>query len=208
MADAPPAPSGQRSVTLDIGMIGSGLGDGIDIEEAYRLVATAMENDAELMAAVGAARERAVETVRGNLVAKSARGGLEEYRRVLDAAFEDAIDELTASMGMTASALLGRPSRNDAALASASSPSSTTATPGAREAATAIATGPNATQRNLCSTRREPAAFSWDRQKRACAGPLSGSVNSTGPNTSPDTTILLTVSKPRLLPSQAIRLGG
>lgn len=103
MADAPPAPSGQRSVTLDIGMIGSGLGDDIDIEEAYRLVATAMENDAELMAAVGAARERAVETVRGNLAAKSARGGLEEYRRVLDAAFEDAIDELTASMGMTAS---------------------------------------------------------------------------------------------------------
>lgn len=84
-------------------MIGSGLGDGIDIEEAYRLVATAMENDAELMAAVGAARERAVETVRGNLAAKPARGGLEEYRRVLDAAFEDAIDELTASMGMTAS---------------------------------------------------------------------------------------------------------
>ena len=103
MADAPPAPSGQRSVTLDIGMIGSGLGDGIDIEEAYRLVATAMENDAELIAAVGAARERAVETVRGNLAAKSARGGLEEYRRVLDVAFEDAIDELTASMGMTAS---------------------------------------------------------------------------------------------------------
>lgn len=103
MADAPPAPSGQRSVTLDIGMIGSGLGDGIDIEEAYRLVATAMENDAELMAAVGAARERAVETVRGNLAAKSACGGLEEYRRVLDVAFEDAIDELTASMGMTAS---------------------------------------------------------------------------------------------------------
>lgn len=103
MAYAPPAPSGQRSVTLDIGMIGSGLGDGIDIEEAYRLVATAMENDAELMAAVGAARERAVETVRGNLAAKSARGGLEEYRRVLDVAFEDAIDELTASMGMTAS---------------------------------------------------------------------------------------------------------
>lgn len=103
MADAPPAPSGQRSVTLDIDMIGSGLGDGIDIEEAYRLVATAMENDAELMAAVGAARERAVETVRGNLAAKSARGGLEEYRRVLDVAFEDAIDELTASMGMTAS---------------------------------------------------------------------------------------------------------
>ena len=103
MADAPPAPSGQRSVTLDIGMIGSGLGDGIDIEEAYRLVATAMENDAELMAAVGAARERAVETVRGNLAAKSARGGLEEYRLVLDVAFEDAIDELTASMGMTAS---------------------------------------------------------------------------------------------------------
>ena len=103
MADAPPVPSGQRSVTLDIGMIGSGLGDGIDIEEAYRLVATAMENDAELMAAVGAARERAVETVRGNLAAKSARGGLEEYRRVLDVAFEDAIDELTASMGMTAS---------------------------------------------------------------------------------------------------------
>lgn len=103
MADTPPAPSGQRSVTLDIGMIGSGLGDGIDIEEAYRLVATAMENDAELMTAVGAARERAVETVRGNLAAKSARGGLEEYRRVLDVAFEDAIDELTASMGMTAS---------------------------------------------------------------------------------------------------------
>lgn len=103
MADTPPAPSGQRSVTLDIGMIGSGLGDGIDIEEAYRLVATATENDAELMAAVGAARERAVETVRGNLAAKSARGGLEEYRRVLDVAFEDAIDELTASMGMTAS---------------------------------------------------------------------------------------------------------
>ena len=103
MADVPPAPSGQRSVTLDIGAIGSGLGDGIDIEEAYRLVATAMENDAELMAAVGAARERAVETVRGNLAAKSARGGLEEYRRVLDVAFEDAIDELTASMGMTAS---------------------------------------------------------------------------------------------------------
>lgn len=103
MSDAPPAPSGQRSVTLDIGMIGSGLGDGIYIEEAYRLVATAMENDAELMAAVGAARERAVETVRGNLAAKSARGGLEEYRRVLDVAFEDAIDELTASMGMTAS---------------------------------------------------------------------------------------------------------
>lgn len=103
MADAPPAPSGQRSVTLDIGMIGSGLGDGIDIEEAYRLVATAMENDAELMAAVGAARERAVETVRGNLAAKPACGGLEEYRRVLDVAFEDAIDELTASMGMTAS---------------------------------------------------------------------------------------------------------
>lgn len=50
--------------------------------------------------------------------------------------------------------------------------------------------------------------FSWDRQKRACAGPLSGSVNSTGPNTSPDTTTLLTVSKPRLLPFQAIRLGG
>lgn len=103
MADLPPAPSGQRSVTLDIGAIGSKLGDGIDIEEAYRLVATAMENDAELMAAVGAARERAVETVRGNLAAKSARGGLEEYRRVLDVAFEDAIDELTASMGMTAS---------------------------------------------------------------------------------------------------------
>ena len=61
MADAPPAASGQRSVTLDIGAIGSGLGDGIDIEEAYRLVAAAMENDAELMAAVGAARERAVE---------------------------------------------------------------------------------------------------------------------------------------------------
>ena len=87
-------------------------------------------------------------------------------------------------------------------------PSSTTATPGAREAATAIATGPNATQWNLCSTRREPAGFSWDRQKRACAGPLSGSVNSTGPNTRPDTTTLLTVSKPRLLPFQAIRLGG
>lgn len=103
MADVPPAPSGQRSVTLDIGAIGSKLGDGIDIEEAYRLVATAMENDAELMAAVGAARERAVETVRGNLAAKSARGELEEYRRVLDAAFEDAIDDLTASMGMTAS---------------------------------------------------------------------------------------------------------
>lgn len=103
MADAPPAPSGQRSVTLDIGAIGSGLGDGIDIEEAYRLVATAMENDAELMAAVGAARERAVETVRGRLAAKPARGGLEEYRRVLDAAFEGAIDALTASMGMTAS---------------------------------------------------------------------------------------------------------
>ena len=103
MADAPPAASGQRSVTLDIGAIGSGLGDGIDIEEAYRLVAAAMENDAELMAAVGAARERAVETVRGNLAAKSARGGLEEYRRALDAEFEDAIDALTASMGMTAS---------------------------------------------------------------------------------------------------------
>lgn len=103
MADVPPAPLGQRSVTLDIGAIGSKLGDGIDIEEAYRLVATAMENDAELMAAVGAARERAVETVRGNLAAKSARGGLEEYRRALDAAFEGAIDELTASMGMTAS---------------------------------------------------------------------------------------------------------
>ena len=67
MADAPPAPSGQRSVTLDIGMIGSGLGDGIDIEEAYRLVATAMENDAELMAAVGAARERAVVNLNLNL---------------------------------------------------------------------------------------------------------------------------------------------
>lgn len=103
MADAPPAASGQRSVTLDIGAIGSGLGDGIDIEEAYRLVAAAMENDAELMAAVGAARERAVETVRGNLAAKSARGGLEEYRRALDAEFEDTIDALTASMGMTAS---------------------------------------------------------------------------------------------------------
>lgn len=103
MADAPPAPTRQRSVTLDIGAIGSGLGDGIDIEEAYRLVATAMENDAELMAAVGAARERAVETVRGRLAAKPARGGLEEYRRVLDAAFEGAIDALTASMGMTAS---------------------------------------------------------------------------------------------------------
>ena len=96
----------------------------------------------------------------------------------------------------------------DLALPAGLGPASTTATPGAREAATAIATGPNATQWNLCSTRREPAAFSWDRQKRACAGPLSGSVNSTGPNTSPDTTILLTVSKPRLLPSQAIRLGG
>lgn len=103
MADAPPAASGQRSVTLDIGAIGSGLGDGIDIEEAYRLVAAAMENDAELMAAVGAARERAVETVRGNLAAKSARGGLEEYRRALDAEFECTIDALTASMGMTAS---------------------------------------------------------------------------------------------------------
>lgn len=86
MADAPPAASGQRSVTLDIGAIGSGLGDGIDIEEAYRLVAAAMENDAELMAAVGAAR-----------------GGLEEYRRALDAEFEGTIDALTASMGMTAS---------------------------------------------------------------------------------------------------------
>lgn len=103
MADAPPEASGQRSVTLDIGAIGSGLGDGIDIEEAYRLVAAAMENDAELMAAVGAARERAVETVRGNLAAKSARGGLEEYRRALDAEFEGTIDALTASMGMTAS---------------------------------------------------------------------------------------------------------
>lgn len=103
MANAPPAASGQRSVTLDIGAIGSGLGDGIDIEEAYRLVAAAMENDAELMAAVGAARERAVETVRGNLAAKSARGGLEEYRRALDAEFEGTIDALTASMGMTAS---------------------------------------------------------------------------------------------------------
>lgn len=103
MADAPPAASGQRSVTLDIGAIGSGLGDGIDIEEAYRLVAAAMENDAELMAAVGAARERAVETVRGNLAAKSARGRLEEYRRALDAEFEGTIDALTASMGMTAS---------------------------------------------------------------------------------------------------------
>lgn len=103
MADASPAASGQRSVTLDIGAIGSGLGDGIDIEEAYRLVAAAMENDAELMAAVGAARERAVETVRGNLAAKSARGGLEEYRRALDAEFEGTIDALTASMGMTAS---------------------------------------------------------------------------------------------------------
>lgn len=102
MADAPPASTRQRSVTLDIGAIGSGLGDGIDTEEAYRLVATAMENDAELMAAVGAARERAVETVRGRLAAKPARGGLEEYRRVLDAAFEGAIDALTASMGMTA----------------------------------------------------------------------------------------------------------
>lgn len=103
MAATPPAASGQRSVTLDIGAIGSGLGDGIDIEEAYRLVAAAMENDAELMAAVGAARERAVETVRGNLAAKSARGGLEEYRRALDAEFEGTIDALTASMGMTAS---------------------------------------------------------------------------------------------------------
>ena len=37
MADAPPAASGQRSVTLDIGAIGSGLGDGIDIEEALKL---------------------------------------------------------------------------------------------------------------------------------------------------------------------------
>ena len=100
MADVPPAPSGQRSVTLDIGAIGSKLGDGIDIEEAYRLVATAMENDAELMAAVGAARERAVETVRGNLAAKSARGGLEEYRRVLDAAFEDAIHSPNESYGL------------------------------------------------------------------------------------------------------------
>lgn len=80
MADAPPAASGQRSVTLDIGAIGSGLGDGIDIEEAYRLVAAAMENDAELMAAVGAARERAVETVRGNLAAKSARRRAREVR--------------------------------------------------------------------------------------------------------------------------------
>lgn len=52
---------------------------------------------------VGAARERAVETVRGNLAAKSARGGLEEYRRALDAEFEGTIDALTASMGMTAS---------------------------------------------------------------------------------------------------------
>ena len=103
MGDAPPAASGQRSVTLDIGAIGSGLGDGIDIEEAYRLVAAAMENDAELMAAVGAARERAVETVRGNLAAKSARSRLEEYRRALDAEFEGTIDALTASMGMTAS---------------------------------------------------------------------------------------------------------
>ena len=103
MADEPPAASGQRSVTLDIGAIGSGLGDGIDIEEAYRLVAAAMENDAELMAAVGAARERAVETVRGNLAAKSARSRLEEYRRALDAEFEGTIDALTASMGMTAS---------------------------------------------------------------------------------------------------------
>ena len=79
MADAPPAASGQRSVTLDIGAIGSGLGDGIDIDEAYRLVAAAMENDAELMAAVGAAR-----------------GGLEEYRRALDFGYLSCFDATNA----------------------------------------------------------------------------------------------------------------
>lgn len=103
MADAPPVTTGQRSVTLDIGAIGPELGEGIDIEEAYRLVAEAMENDAELMRAVGAARERAVEAVKGEIAAKAATGGLEEYRRVLDGAFEAAIDALTASLGMTAS---------------------------------------------------------------------------------------------------------
>lgn len=103
MADAPPATTGQRSVTLDIGTIGPELGEGIDIEEAYRLVAEAMENDAELMRAVGAARDRAVEAVKGEIAAKAATGGLEEYRRVLDSAFEGAIDALTASLGMTAS---------------------------------------------------------------------------------------------------------
>lgn len=103
MADAPPATTGQRSVTLDIGTIGPELGEGIDIEEAYRLVAEAMENDAELMRAVGAARDRAVEAVKGEIAAKAATGGLEEYRRVLDGAFEGAIDALTASLGMTAS---------------------------------------------------------------------------------------------------------
>lgn len=103
MADAPPATAGRRSVTLDIGAIGTELGEGIDIEEAYRLVAEAMENDAELMRAVGAARERAVEAVKGEIAAKAATGGLEEYRRVLDGEFEGAIDALTASLGMTAS---------------------------------------------------------------------------------------------------------
>lgn len=103
MADAPLATAGRRSVTLDIGAIGTELGEGIDIEEAYRLVAEAMENDAELMRAVGAARERAVEAVKGEIAAKAATGGLEEYRRVLDGEFEGAIDALTASLGMTAS---------------------------------------------------------------------------------------------------------
>lgn len=103
MADAPPATAGRRSVTLDIGAIGTELGEGIDIEEAYRLVAEAMENDTELMRAVGAARERAVEAVKGEIAAKAATGGLEEYRRVLDGEFEGAIDALTASLGMTAS---------------------------------------------------------------------------------------------------------
>ena len=67
-------------------------------------MAAAMENDAELMAAVGAARERAVETVRATSPPKSsARGGLEEYRARWTAEFEGTIDALTASMGMTAS---------------------------------------------------------------------------------------------------------
>lgn len=104
MADAPPAPTGQRSVTLDIGAIESELGEGIDIEEAYRLVTAAMENDTELLRAVGAARERAVEAVKADLAPKATAGGLEEYRRVLDGAFEGAIDSLTESLGMTSSA--------------------------------------------------------------------------------------------------------
>lgn len=85
-----------------------------------------------------------------------------------------------------ASALLGRPSRNDAALASASSPSEHHGDAGGeggrhghRHRAERDAVEP------VLRRGREPRRLLWDRQKRRVRGPLSGSVNSTARTRAP-----------------------